>query len=103
MVKDIEAIDGAVVDAVALDNPDFLRHLVQRMLQQFLEAEMAVHLGADHYERSETRRGYRNGYRPRQLHTRVGTLTLRVPQDREGTFSTELFARYQRSEKALVL
>jgi transposase-like protein len=37
------------------------------------------------------------------LHTRVGTLTLRVPQDRDGPFSTQLFARYQRSEKALVL
>src|SRR5206468_368240 len=45
----------------------------------------------------------RNGYRPRTLHTRVGTLTLLVPQDREGTFQTALFARYQRSEKALVL
>jgi Transposase, Mutator family len=34
--------------------------------------------------------------------TRVGTLELRVPQDRAGRFSTELFERYQRSEKALV-
>ena len=49
------------------------------------------------------RRGYRNGSKPRQLNTRVGTLTLQVPQDRGGTFSTQLFARYQRNEKALVL
>src|SRR5947209_9834432 len=73
------------------------------MLQHLPEAEMGAHLGAARYERSERRQGYRNGYKPRQLHTRVGTLTLRVPQDREGTFSTALFARYQRSEKALVL
>ena len=88
---------------VALDDPDFLRQLVERALQHFLEAEMTAHLGAARYERSEARQGHRNGFKPRQLHTRVGTLTLRVPQDREGTFSTQLFARYQRSEKALVL
>lgn len=86
-----------------LDDSDFLRTLVERTLQQVLEAEMTAHLGAEPYERSETRTGHRNGYRPRTLHTRVGTLTLLVPQDREGTFSTALFARYQRSEKALVL
>ena len=39
---------------------------------------------------------------PRALTTRVGAIELRVPQDRDGTFSTELFARYQRSEQALV-
>jgi putative transposase len=86
-----------------LDDRDFLRTVVERSLQQILESEMAAHIGAEPYERTETRTGHRNGYRPRTLHTRVGTLTLLVPQDREGTFSTVLFARYQRSEKALVL
>jgi len=80
-----------------------LRTLVERTLQQLLEAEMTAHVGAEPYERTETRTSHRNGYKPRTLHTRVGTLTLLVPQDREGTFSTVLFARYQRSEKALVL
>ncbi len=103
MPKEIESIDDVTFDTVALDDPDFLRQLVQRMPQHFLEAEMTAHLGAARYERSDARQGHRNGYKPRQLHTRVGTLTLRVPQDREGTFSTQLFARYQRSEKALVL
>lgn len=103
MATHTDTIAGADFDTVALDDPEFLRQLVQRMLQHFLEAEMGAHLGAARYERSEGRQGYRNGYKPRQLHTRVGTLTLRVPQDREGTFSTQLFARYQRSEKALVL
>jgi len=44
-----------------------------------------------------------NGYKPRRLRTRVGKLELLVPQDREGEFKTELFRRYQKSEKALVL
>jgi transposase-like protein len=46
--------------------------------------------------------GYRSGYYTRSLITRVGKIELRVPQDRAGRFSTELFERYQRSEKALV-
>jgi putative transposase len=73
------------------------------VLQEMLEAEMTHHIGAAPYERSAARTGHRNGYKPRTLRTRVGTLNLLVPQDREGTFSTRLFSRYQRSEKALVL
>ena len=93
---------AGVAQAVLLDDPDFLRGIVERALQAVLEEEMTAHLGAARYERAAGRTGYRNGYKPRTLTTRVGTLELRVPQDRDGTFSTELFARYQRSEQALV-
>ncbi len=89
-------------EAALATQPSFLRGIVERTLQAILEEEMTAHLGAARYERGEERRGYRNGSKPRTLTTRVGTLELRVPQDREGTFSTELFARYQRSEQALV-
>lgn len=82
---------------------DFLRELVQRTVQQVLEAEMTSFLGAGTYERNGERRGWRNGYKPRTLKTRVGELELMVPKDRDGEFQTELFERYQRSEKALVL
>lgn len=64
---------------------------------------MSADLHAEPYERSAERHGYCNGYKPRQLNTRVGTLSVQVPQDWDGTFSTQLFARYQRNEKALVL
>ena len=74
-----------------LESPDFLRHLVQTYLQEYLEQEMAVHLGALPYERTEGRRGYRNGTKPRQLNTRVGKLFLSVPQTRDSSFSTELY------------
>lgn len=89
--------------AVLTDDPNFLRVLVERVIQEVLDAEMTAQLSAAPYERSGERKGYRNGSKPRQLHTRVGTLTLRVPQDRDGTFATQVFARYQRSEKALML
>jgi putative transposase len=81
---------------------DYLRTVVQEVLQQTLEAEMDEALGAEKSERTPNRRGYRSGHYPRTLVTRVGKLELRVPQDRQGHFRTELFERYQRSEKALV-
>jgi transposase-like protein len=83
-------------------NPDGLREVVRAVLQEVLEAEMTDALGAAKGERSAGRLGYRSGYYGRTLITRVGKLELRVPQDREGRFSTELFERYQRSEQALV-
>ena len=67
-----------------------------------MEAEISETVGAQKGERVEGRLGYRSGYYPRGLVTRVGELELRVPQDRQGRFSTEMFERYQRSEKALV-
>ena len=79
-----------------------LRGILQEVVQEILEAEMDNALGARKGERSSERKGYRSGYYDRGLVTRVGKLELRVPQDREGRFSTEIFERYQRSEKALV-
>jgi len=77
--------------------------LLEKVLNQVLNAQASEQLHAEPYERSEDRQGYRNGTRPHPLTTRVGTLTLRVPRLRNGNFSTELFARYQRSEQALLL
>jgi putative transposase len=77
--------------------------LLESVLNQVLQAQATEQLGAEPYERTEGRQGYRNGTYPHQLTTRVGTITLRVPRIRNGKFSTELFARYQRSEQALVL
>ena len=81
---------------------DYLRTMVESIVQATLEAEMTAALGAEKGERTPTRLGYRSGSYGRSLITRVGTLELRVPQDRQGRFSTELFERYQRAEKALV-
>jgi len=94
-----EQID--VKELLARDQ-DFVRVALEALLQAALEAEMTEAIGAEKGERTETRLSYRSGYYGRSLITRVGTLELRVPQDRLGRFSTDLFARYQRSEKALV-
>ena len=86
-----------------LSSQDGLAKLVESVLNQILEAQVSESLGADKHQRSDERVGYRNGYRPRQLYTRVGPVTLQVPQTRDGSFSTDIFKRYQRSEQAFVL
>jgi putative transposase len=90
------------VKALLAEDQDFLRPLVEAVLQELLEAKMTEVLGAERGARTPERLGYRAGYYGRTLVTRVGKLELRVPQDRAGRFSTELFERYQRSEKARV-
>ena len=93
-----------VIDVKALldADGDYLRAMVRAIVEATLEAEMTAALGAEKGERTSERLGYRSGHYTRALITRVGTLELRVPQDRDGRFSTRLFERYQRSEKALV-
>jgi transposase-like protein len=85
------------------DGRDPIKELLRHTIQQVLEEEMTAFLNAEPYTRTQERRGYRNGYKPRVLKTRVGRLELMVPKDREGRFQTELFEKYQRNEKALVL
>ena len=77
--------------------------LLETILNQVLKAQSTDQLAAEKYERTEERNGIRNGSYPRGLSTRVGKLTLNVPRHRDGSFSTDLFHRYQRSEQALVL
>jgi len=103
MTEDHRRPQAATAQEVLLDDAGFLKEIVQRVLQEVLEAEITEHVGAAPHERTDARKGHRNGYKPRTLRTRVGTLNLLVPQDRDGTFSTKLFSRYQRNEKALTL
>ena len=91
----------AEVEQILAEDRDLLKSIVAEALQQTLEAEMDEALGAEKSERTTNRVGYRSGYYGRTLVTRVGKIELRVPQDRQGRFRTEVFERYQRSEKAL--
>ncbi len=82
-----------------LGSQDGLAKLVEAVLKQVLEAPVTEALGAERHERAEER----TGYLPRTLYTRIGQVTLPVPQTRDGRFSTDIFKRYQRSEQAFVL
>jgi transposase-like protein len=94
--------EGIDVKGLLAGDDAFIRTVVRAALQEVLEAEMSEAVGAGKGERTSLRLGYRSGYYGRTLMTRIGKLELRVPQDRDGRFSTELFERYQRSERALV-
>src|SRR5271166_1449598 len=101
--KEKEQDDWKAIFMEALkEEGDAFRRLLERIVQEVLEGEMEETLGAGKSERTGNRQGYRSGYYGRTLVTRVGKLELRVPQDRQGRFRTEVFERYQRSEKALV-
>ena len=100
-VRKLKAVPRRLEALVAQDR-DLLKALVQEALEQVLQSEMTEFLGAAPGERAEGRNGYRAGYYGRGLITRVGKIELRVPRDRNGEFSTALFERFQRSEKALV-
>lgn len=95
-------LDVTQMKSVLMEQKDFLAPVVQEAVQAILELEMEECLQAGKHERCEGRLGYRSGYYRRRLITRVGTIVLRVPQDRAGHFSTQVFEQYQRSEKALV-
>jgi putative transposase len=85
------------------DNAEGLRSLVESVCQEVIEAEIGQYLGAGPWERTESRNGWRNGYKDRTIKTRIGELHFQVPQSRDGKFAPEIFERYQRSEKALRL
>jgi putative transposase len=102
MTQTKSIISRADVKNALKQDEDFLRPLIQRVVQEVLEVEMEQSLHAAKSQRIEGRLGYRSGYYARGLITRIGKLELRVPQDRQGHFRTEVFERYQRSEKALV-
>src|SRR5262249_39376840 len=84
------------------EDKETLQELIRRTVQETLETQMTELVGAAKSERSDGRKGYRSGYYERSLITRMGKLEIRVPQDRDGRFSTDLFERYSRAEKALV-
>jgi len=71
--------------------------MIRRLLEEVMVAELSALLQGAPHERSQGRRGYRNGYYRRDLVTRFGAIEgLRVPRDREGRFRTRVFGRYRR-------
>ncbi len=89
-------------EAVEKDE-DFMRELLTKVLQELLEIERDKQIGVKEYIRDKKqRKGLRNGYKNRELNTRLGKLKLLKPQIREFPFKTDMFENYQRSEKALI-
>lgn len=96
------ALSELLRKAEAEPDLDTLREGVRVLTQALMEIEVAQHLGAERYQRSPERSGERNGYRGRTWDTRVGTLELRVPRVRDGSFYPALLEPRKRAERALV-
>ena len=98
--------DSAIYDAVELlkDNGfDALAEAVTVLLNTAMVAERSEYLGARPYERSDSRRGYANGFKGKTVKTRLGELPLRVPQTRDCEFYPQSLEKGLRSERALLL
>lgn len=102
MAKKNNTFDSKEIQGILVNDEDFLKNMIEETCQNLLKSQMDNFIKAEPYERNDLRQGQRNGSYARELFTRVGTLVLRVPRDRDGLFNTDLFDRYQRSEKALV-
>ena len=96
------ALDELLVKAELEQDADFLREGVRALCEALMDIEVAQHLGAGKHERTEERRGYRNGYRDRPFDTRVGTVQLKVPRVRDGSYFPRLLEPRRRAERALV-
>ncbi len=101
--------DGLRIELVELlrkaqmqEDTDFLREGVRVLSQALMELEVSEQLGAGKHERTDGRKGYRNGYREREWDTRVGTVGLAVPKVRDGSYFPSLLEPRKRAERALV-
>lgn len=95
-----EEIEAAILES-NMDN--IIKSSVILMLNQYMENERDAYLQAEAYERNDTRVTQRNGYYERDYTLAIGRITLKVPRTRDGKFSTTLFERHQRMDKAFIL
>ncbi|HST18343.1 MAG TPA: IS256 family transposase [Gaiellaceae bacterium] len=98
----IVALREALGKILECEHADLLREGVAVLYRELMEAEVAGVVGAERYERSEDRVTIRNGYRPRQLNTRVGSIELAIPKLRSGSYFPSFLEPRKRSEQALL-
>ena len=94
---------GLLGEALAEASPDLMRNLLQTVINALLSADADAVVGAEWGQRSPDRTAQRNGYRHRDLDTRVGTIDVAIPKLRTGTYFPEwLLERRKRAESALI-
>ena len=96
------ALETVLRKAQVEQDADFLREGARVLSEALMELEVTRHVGAERHERTPERTGQRNGYREREWDTRVGTLELRVPRVRDGSYFPSLLDPRKRGERALV-
>lgn len=101
MATDLSIALADLLDKTGADS-DFLREAIQLLAQALMELEVSRKIGAGRHERTSERATQRNGYRNRRWDTRVGTIDLRIPKLRQGSYFPSLLEPRRRAEKALV-
>jgi transposase-like protein len=96
------ALDELLRKAQVSDDVDFLREGVRALAEALMELEVTQQISAGRYERTPQRTGERNGHRERRWDTRVGSIQLRVPRVRDGSYFPALLEPRRRAERALV-
>ena len=100
------ALNQSALDEIAArlksgESFDLIRYAAESVLQALIEAEAAAKIGAERYERSESRVNERNGYRERTLSTKAGDLHLKIPKVRQGSFFPSMLEPRRRIDQAL--
>ena len=100
-----QTLPESILNPILNSGMEGLPEAIAVLVNQAMLIERQNHIGAAPYQRSEQRDGHANGFKERQLNTRVGALTLHVPQVRgsEAPFFPSALERGQRSEKALTI
>ena len=93
----------AVVELLAENGFEGMAEAMQILLNEAMKLQRSAVLGARPYERSKTRRGHANGFKPKSVNSRLGKLALSVPQTRGIEFYPSALERGERSERALKL
>jgi transposase-like protein len=88
-----------ILEDYLIDQDDGLKKLLTWFLNLVMQLEAMQQVGAEHYQRAESREAHRNGYKNRSLKTRVGEIQLKKPQLREIAFETKVFTRYSSISK----
>jgi putative transposase len=100
--KDVDVLGQLLQEVFSVR--DGAKRLLESLVNQAMRTEVVDHVGVEPHERSGDRQGYRNGYKPRTMNTRVGSLDLQIPQVRAcEPYHPSMFAKWQRSERALLV
>ena len=103
VAKTTVKLDNEIVQSLLRGDLTCLESVVKDLIEQALETKAKEILQAERYERTPDRQGYRNGYRSRWMTTRIGRISIRVPQMRGGCLDTEELKLLPRFEQAFLL
>jgi putative transposase len=96
-------LSSEILEQIAEQGFDFLPELIRIVINAAMQAERQQYLQVAPYQHSPDRRGHANGYKPKTIKSRMGEITLDIPQVREGGFYPGALEKGQRSERALTL